>query len=181
MKRILWLMGVVLLSGVASYAGTDTNAQPVKVGVYDSRAVAFAYFTSSPYQTGLKKQITTAQAARSSGDTNQFNALAASLRDTQDDMHRQVFSIAPATEAMAALKDRLPAIEKNAGVVDVISKWDEAALQGYKNTEQVDVTDTLVHEFMAPTEKQWKTIESIKTAKPISLDECNELIRKGQL
>jgi len=174
-------LSVVLLSGVASYAGTDTNAQPVKVGAYDSRAVAFAYFTSGPYQTDLKKQIAAAQTARTSGDTNQFNALAAILRDKQDDMHRQVFSIAPATEAMAALKDRLPVIEKNAGVVDVISKWDEAALQGYKNAEQVDITDSLVHEFMVPNEKQSKTIESIKTAKPIPLDECNDLIRKGQL
>ena len=179
MKRIFGLLGAVLLSGTASYAGTVTNTPPARVGVYDSRAVAFAYFSSSSYQTNLKNQIGTAQAARKSGDTSQFNALKTDLREKQDDMHRQVFSVAPPTNALAAIKDRLPAIEKNAGVVALVSKWDETTLQKYIDAEQVDVTDTLVHEFIVPTEKQVKTIESFKASKPLPLDECNELIRKG--
>jgi len=181
MKRIFWLLNIVLLSGTATYAGMETNTPPARIGVYDSRVVAMVYFWSGPAQKDLQKQMAAARAARQSGDTNSFNALAAALREKQADMHRQVFSIAPATDAMVALKERLPMIEKSAGVVAVISRWDDAALKAYKNTEQVDITDSLVYEFIVPTEKQLKTIESIKTAKPIPLDECNELIRKDEI
>jgi hypothetical protein len=164
-----------------SLGGEATNAAPVRIGIYDSRAVAFAYFSSAPYQNNLQQQIAAAKAAQQSGDTNKFAALKTALRNRQDDLHRQVFSTAAAVDALTAIKDKIPAFEKQAGIGALVSKWDENVLKQNSPVEKVDVTDQLVREFLIPTEKQLKTIESFKNSKPLPLDQVNELIRKGRI
>jgi hypothetical protein len=160
--------------------GSASNAAPVCIGIYDSRAVAYAHFWSEPYQSKLKEQMAAARAAQHAGDTARFKELAATLRQTQDQLHRQVFSTAPADNALAALKGQIPEIEKQAGVAVLVSKWDEAALKKYPNAEQMDVTGQLVREFK-PTEKQLKVIADLQKQKPLSLEKCDELIRKDQI
>jgi hypothetical protein len=44
----------------------------------------------------------------------------------------------------------------------------------------VDVTGELVREFK-PTEEQLKVIADIQKQKPLSLEKCDELIRKGKI
>jgi hypothetical protein len=184
MKRKLSLpaiWGFLVLFNVVSIAGEETNAVPVRIGIYDSRAVAFAYFWSEPYQKQLKEQIAAAMAAKQSGDTNAFARLSNALRDKQAEMHRQGFSTAPVDEALITIKARIPEIEKRAGVGALVSKWDEATLKKFETAERVDVTEQLVREFVQPTEKQLKTIEAIQKSKPFPLEKCDELIRKGEI
>jgi hypothetical protein len=160
--------------------GTATNSTPVRIGVYDSRAVAYAHFWNESYQSKLKEQMAAARAAEQAGDTARFKELDATLRQTQDRIHRQGFSTAPADDALAELKGQIPEIEKQAGVTALVSKWDEAALKKYPNAEQVDVTGQLAREFK-PTEKQLKVIADLQKQKPLSLEKCDELIRKGKI
>jgi hypothetical protein len=184
MKSKLSLLAVLVFLfsfNSLSLADEETNATLGRIGIYDSRAVAFAYFSSAPYQSNLKQQVAAARAAQQSGDTNKFVELKTALRNKQDEMHREVFSTAAVDEALATLKDKIPAIEKQAGVGALVSKWDETALKQNARADQVDVTDQLVREFLIPTEKQLKTIESFKASKPLPLDQVNELIRKGQI
>jgi hypothetical protein len=83
-------------------------------------------------------------------------------------------------DALAAIKDRIPEIEKQAGVTALVSKWDEPMLKQYRDAEKVDVTDRLVRGFN-PTEKQLKVIADLQKKKPLSLEKCDELIRKGEI
>ena len=160
--------------------GAVTNAAQVRIGVYDSRAVACARFWSESYQSKLKEQMAAARAAKQTGDTERFKELDAILRQTQDQLHRQVFSTAPADDALAALKEQIPEIEKQAGATALVSKWDEQALAQYKDAAKVDVTGQLMHEFK-PTEKQLKVIADLQKQKPLPLEKCDELIRKGEI
>jgi hypothetical protein len=168
--------GTVAMAG----DGAVTNAAPVRVGIYDSRAVAFAWFWSAPVQHQLQEQMAAARAAKQAGDTARFKELAAALRAEQDRIHRQGFSTAPVDDALAAIKDRIPEIEKQAGVTALVSKWDEPMLKQYRDAEKVDVTDRLVRGFN-PTEKQLKVIADLQKKKPLSLEKCDELIRKGEI
>jgi hypothetical protein len=104
----------------------------------------------------------------------QFNKLSKEMSDLQEKLHRQVFSTAPADEAMAALKPRLAEVQKVAGVSTLVSKWDKQALGSYKSARQVDVTDLLVREFKLEP-KQIKTIEDIKKKKPVPLDKIDKM------
>jgi hypothetical protein len=184
MKRTLCLLaglGWLWLGNSAVRAGDGSGTNTARIGVFDSRAVAYACFVSESNQVRLKERMTEARTAKQAGDTNRFNELAAALRGTQDNMDREVFSSAPATEALAAMKERIPDIEKQAGVTALVSKWDEAGLKQYPQAEKVDVTDQLVREFIQPTDKQAKTIASIIKSEPLSPEKCEELIRKHQL
>lgn len=166
--------------GASDLTATQTNTTPSRIGIYDSRAVAYAWFTSSANMRELHKQIQEAKDARTCGDTKRFHKLRTMLRQMQDQIYREVFSTAPPNEALAQIKNRLPAIENTAGVTALVSKWDDAALKKYPGAERVDVTDRLAREFN-PTERQLKMISSIEKNKPLSLFWCNILIRIGAL
>jgi HAMP domain-containing protein len=184
MKNILFSIGAAAFIATlcaADLQAAETNATPARIGIYDSRAVAFAWFWSGKHQKQLNELMQNARAAKADGDTNRFEKLAASLREQQDQIHREGFSTAPPTEALAGLKERLPEIQKAAGVAALVSKWDDAALKKYSDAEKVDVTGTLVREFITPTPQQQKTISGLEKATPLPLDECNELIRKGKI
>ena len=156
--------GAALLACVAW--GSRLNAQeaarpPAAIGVYDSRVVASPHFWAPEQQKKLSALAAAAQAAQAHGDTNQLRALKTSLQEGQKQIHQQVFGAAPIDNVMAALKDRLPALQKEAGVTRLVSKWDTQALAPLKDTPQVDVTDRLVQEFK-PGPKQLQVIADLK-------------------
>ena len=183
MKNILLSIGAASFIAAlcaADLQAAETNTTATRIGIYDSRAVAFAWFWSGKHQTQLNELMQNARAAKSAGDTNRFEKFAATLREQQDQIHREGFSTAPPTEALAELKESLPKIQKAASVSALVSKWDAAALKTYPDAAKVDVTGQLVHEFN-PAEKQLKTIPELEKSAPLPLDECNELIRKGEI
>lgn len=162
-------------------AADTTNAAAERLGVYDSRAVAYAWFVSDAQQAKLKEQMTAARAAKQAGDDAKLKEYSAALQALQDQMHREVFSTAPAAEALAVIEGRIPELEQAAGVTGLVSKWDKSSLGRHPGVEEVDVTDRLVRAFLNPTDKQLKTIESIKKSDPVPLEQCNELIRQGKI
>ncbi len=183
MKNILLSIGATALIAAlcaGSLRAAETNNPPARIGIYDSRAVAFAWFWSGQHQTRLKELMQNARDAKTAGDTNRFREFAARLRLHQDEMHREVFSTAPPAGALDELKERLPEIQQAASVAALVSKWDDAALKKYPDAEKLDVTDRLVREFNPP-EKQLKVIPSIEKSAPLPLEKCNELIRKGEI
>ncbi len=184
MKNILRSIGaasIIAALCMANLQAAETNAAPSRIGIYDSRAVAYAWFWNGKHQTQLNELMQSARAAKVVSDTNRFREYAAKLRQQQAEMHRQVFSTAPATNALAEIREHLPEIQKVAGVSALVSKWDNAALNKYPDAEKVDLTDALVREFITPTPQQQKVLSGIKTATPLPLEECNELIRKGEI
>jgi hypothetical protein len=154
-------------------ATDESNTSVQRIGVYDSRVVAYAHFWTAEHQQQLKEKSTVAKAAKSAGDLAQFNKLSKEMADEQERIHREVFSTAPAEEAMAALKPRLAEIQKQASVSVLVSKWNEQALESHKSAQHVDVTDLLVGEFKLQP-KQMKTIEEIKKQKPVPLDKIDK-------
>jgi len=71
---------------------------------------------------------------------------------------------------MALLRERLPALQRELGVTQLVSRWDDDAMKGVREPDCISITDRLVREFLlTPTEKQRWTIESLKSAKPLPL------------
>jgi len=180
MKYKQLIVMVTILANVAgatlvgAAATEESNASAKRIGVYDSRVVAYAHFRTAEHQKQLKVKIDAGNAAKSAGDLAQFNKLSKEMADEQEKIHREVFSTAPADEAMGALKPRLAEIQKQAAVSALVSKWDKQALGSYKSAQQVDVTDMLVREFKLEP-KQLKTVEEIKGQKPVPLEKIDKL------
>jgi hypothetical protein len=182
MKRELSTACILIFGLCAdSIFAQTTNTASSRIGIYDSRAIAYAYFWSKPYQSKMKSQVAEATAAKRSGETNKLARLAADLRDKQDTVHREIFSTASVDDALSTIKNKIPEIEKQTGIIALVSKWNDDALKKYSEAEKVDVTDLLVNEFIQPTAEQLKTIESFKKTKPMPLDKINELIREGKI
>lgn len=150
-------------------AAVPDAAATAQVGVYDSRAVAYAHFWSASARKERDAAVAAARAAQAAGDTADFQKRSETLAAHQKRMHEQVFSTAPAEEAMAALAPRVPALVAELGVTRFVSKWDGKALKSVPASNRIDVTDRLVREFITPDDRQRKVLESMKAKPPLSL------------
>lgn len=187
MKTKCWVLGICagLISGLAtggSFAAETAAAAPAegRVGVYDSRALAFAHFWSAERRAELQGRAAAAKAAKDSGDTARYRELAGAMAAEQKRIHLEVFSTAPASEALAALAPKLAALQAELGVKALISKWDDAALRDIPAARCVDVTDRLIQEFN-PDERRRKTIAEMKNKPPLPLAEAQRLEAAGKL
>ena len=151
----------------AAEEGTSAPRATERVGVYDSRALAYAHFCSPEAERARNAAVADARAARAAGDASAA-AKSRALGDLQKRMHEEVFGSAPATEALEALAPRLPALQRELGVGRLVSKWEAKALKDVPEAQRVDVTDRLVREFIVPNEKQQKVLDSMKTTKPVA-------------
>ena len=120
-KSLLNLWVSVSFGVIAAVAGPD-NAAKVRGCVYDSRAVAFAYFWGEAASEKRNALVAQARAARAAGDQARFRSLDQSLRDLQACEHLKVFRTLPADEAMSALKSQVRALQIDLGLVRVVSK-----------------------------------------------------------
>lgn len=179
-QSLVSLLAAVWLSHAAARAAEPVSSSVDRVGVYDSRIVSFAHFWSAAEREKRDALVASAKSAKAAGEVARRDELVRQIVDMQKRSHLQVFSTAPADEAMAALKEKLPAVQRELGVGRLISKWDETALRDVPAARRVDATDRLVREF-DPDAKRQKTIDEMKKVKPLPLDEATQLAEAGKL
>ncbi len=182
MKFNCWLAALITGMLVCSPVplAAETNAAPVRIGVYDSRLLAYAQFWSDAQQRKLQELVKAAKQAKDAGDTARTRELETELKKEQDENHLQVFSTAAVDNVLATMQDRIAEIHKSTGIVRLVSKWDEKALNQFARAEQVDVTDLMLREFKL-SERQMKVVEDLRNKKPLPLAKAQKLIREGKL
>jgi hypothetical protein len=170
----LWGTSAMCAEPVAGQPGGQV-ARPVRVGVFDSRAVALAYyrkFLRTPEFTArIQKLKEERDRAKAAGDEAKAKQLEAEGRGGQENVHSQVFGSAPIDEIMAKIRDQLPAVAKQAGVDLIVSKWSIA----YRSADAqfVDVTEPLAKLFQ-PDEATLKMIREIPKHPPVSAEELKK-------
>ncbi len=162
------LVCVVACLAVWSLAAADTTVKKtentkVRVGIFDSRAVAIAYAHSK--WNGIDAKMAEMEKAKAAGDTKKIKEIEAWGPAQQAKLHKQGFGTAPVHDLLKHIKDDLPNIAKEAGVDIIVSKWDVV----YQNpsVELIDITNEIVKPFN-PNEKTLKSIRSIQTHPPVS-------------
>ncbi len=180
-------LAVVCLAAVvvATAAGIGRAEGPAgksegkfRVGVFDSRAVAIAYAGSEAHQARVAELMKQYKEAKAAGDQEKAKRLKIEGEAGQALMHEQGFSTASVGDILEQIKDRFPAVAKEANVALIVSKWEVA----YENptVETVDVTGLVVKCFQ-PKAKAQKWIEDIQTKKPMPILELKILAReKGE-
>ncbi len=158
-------------TAVSAQDGSAAKTAGLRIGVFDSRAVAMAYARAAeepgmgPTMKLLREEHKKAKAA---GDAEKIKQLEGIGRRMQDQLHQQGFSTGSVVNIVEKIKDQLPAIAKQAGVDLIISRWDAFYLAG--GIETVDVTDAMVKPFR-PDANTLKLIEQVKKTKPLPLAE----------
>jgi hypothetical protein len=176
MATAVWIAALTgaISAQTPSSAPAPSAAQKVRVGVFDSRMVALAYYNSDEQRTFMQDLMVRLKAAKAANDAAKIADLEFRGPAVQNLMHYQVFSNASIPNVMEKLAPELPKIAADARVSIIVSKWDVAFHD--PNVEYVDVTDTLVARFN-PSEKVQKWIDSGKTQQPMPLLEAVMTLR----
>lgn len=136
----------------------------VRVGVFDSRAIAVAYYRSSDFNTIMKKLHAEHKKAKASGDTKLAQECETRGKAMNDLAHQQGFGTGSVDTILKKVKEHLPAIAKATNVQVIVSRWNLTYQE--KETEFVDVTDQLVKLFN-PDETTLKMINDLRKKAPI--------------
>lgn len=175
-------VSLVALTHVAAAQSTSSSPQPiptqkVRVGVFDSRLVALAYYNSDEHRRFMQQLMSQMQAAKTANDTSKIAELEFQGPALQNLMHYQVFSNASIPNVVANLREELPRIAEEAQVSLIVSKWDVAYRRS--DVDYVDVTDALVRRFN-PSEKVQRWLADSKTKEPIPLLEAVTTLRPNR-
>jgi hypothetical protein len=155
---------------------SQPTKQKIRIGVFNTRAVALAYGRSKMGMEEINKLIAEAKEAKEKGDKKKFQKLDAELRMWQDKAHWQVFSVCNIDDILAHIRPHYEEIAKKAGVIVIV----EQAVYTDKNVEVVDVTELMAEQF-GPDEKTQKIMKDIMKHPPLSFEQMKKHEAKGDL
>ena len=166
MKASLLAIALVGAALVTAFSHGRAQSAPaeLRIGTYDSRAVAGAYAASrfNPVAAKMKEL----EAAKAAHDQHKVAELEAWGPAFQKALHRQGFGRVPVDDLLSQVRDRLPEAARKAGVQAIVfaSDWNAESVQ------VVDVTSEVV-ELFEPTERTLATIAELRKTAPLGLDE----------
>jgi len=157
---------VAVLGGLtaAQDAPKAADGAKVRLGVYDSRAIAVGARNSEAFRKSVGDLVRARDEARAKGDPKRVAELERRGQNLQTLRHLQAFSNGPVDDLLATVADRLPAIARDARVVAITAKPDWHG----DDVELVDVTDALVATFH-PDAATLKIVADIKNHAPMPL------------
>jgi hypothetical protein len=158
-----------LLAGTTTSAQSQTNK--LRIGVYDSRAVAMAYANSTEFQETLTAARADYEKAKTAKDEKRLKEIESRMQLQQRRLHEQGFSTGSVAGIMATVKGALPGVATKARVQAIVSKW-ELNYQG-PDVELVDVTEDLAVLFHASDKKDGKWRGILKHA-PVPMEEITD-------
>lgn len=170
MKRRGWLAaGICAMAGLggllAAGPGEEFEGDKVRIGTYDSRAVAIAYGRSALKARVLGELRSKYDGAKQAGDDRTVKELEGEGQAQQIRMHLQAFSTAPVEDCLQAVQDDLPGVARQMRVV-VITR---AADYHDESVELVDVTDQIAALFK-PDAKTLAIIADIRKQPPMAIE-----------
>jgi hypothetical protein len=155
-------LGLVLVIGLAASGAVESGekasaaeaSESLRVGAFDSRAVALAYGRSEGFLASVRELKREADEAEQEGRQERLEELQAKGRALQEQLHDQVFGGGPIDDILAELEDDLPQVARDAGVDLIVT----GVLYAAPGAELVDVT---LH-MAAPFEPDEETLGFIR-------------------
>ncbi len=175
LSAVIGLLGMSATGAEPTATQAGQTVKPLRVGTFDSRAVALAYYRkfyrSPEFVAGLKKLKEEHDKANAAGDHEKAKKLEAEGRAGQEHSHSQVFGSAPIDEILAKVKDQIPEIAKRAGADLIVSKW--SVTYRSPGAEFVDVTEPMAKLFQ-PDEQTGKMLRDLIKHQPVSAEELQK-------
>lgn len=150
----------------------ESEAAKVRVGTFDSRAVALAHFGSMVKKGWLEKLYADYEKAKAANDKDLAKQLEEKGNAQQKRLHEQVFGTAPVDDALEAVKREIPAVARSAGVDVVVCMHDVVYRE--PSVEFVDITDQIVDLF-DPDEETLEKIHAIRKHAPVSREVLEQM------
>ena len=160
------LIGLILL-GLFISSGNRTNAQTkLRIGVFDSRAVAIVFYQSkfSNVKENFGALRTKMKEAKEKDDKDAIKKIEREATLRQAMMHQQGFGDGSVNGITETVKDKMAELAKTENLSAIVSKW-ELVFSG-ADFELVDVTAQVV-DFFEPDEKMKETTKEVLQSEPI--------------
>lgn len=151
-------------------AKTNTE-QGVRVGIFDSRAVATAYYRSAQFKKELATLKAEYQKATDAGNQTRMRALEAQGIAQQELAHKQGFGTCPVDDILQQIHDELPQIADACGVDVMVSQWDITYQR--PGVAFTDVTRVLLCHWN-PSAETLALIDQFKAVAPIPHAELSD-------
>lgn len=176
-----WIGGLVgLLAAACLIAGSNRPAgkkAEIRVGTFDSRAVAVAYAHSELFHKLHQSKLAELEKAKAAGDAKKVEALEAWGKNQQAKLHQKGFGSASVKDLLEPIKDSLLGIARTAGVEMLVSKWD--VVYHSSEADLRDLTDEIIKPFK-PSEKVLGMIKELPQHAPLSEAELEEMEKSHQ-
>ena len=179
MKCKMVISGLLILLGLtwaavaqAEPAGSDDSAAKLRVGVFDSRAVALAYYRSAAHMDQIREMKREHAEAKKNGDEERAEELSQKGQRSQHLAHLQGFGTYRIDDLLERIKDGIPGIAEEAGVDIIVSKWD--LVHSAPAVELVDVTLQMVKPFDPSPETLKMIAEELPKVDPVPLEELEK-------
>lgn len=145
--------------------GLNLSAQTTKVGTFNSRAVALAFYNSELWAGVLKAKHAERASAKQTGNSERALALEKWGGEQQDLAHKQVFGSAPITNILEFLSPGFPKIAKAAGVPLVAGD----VYYAESSVDRVDVTNHIL-DWLQASKKTRAMVKSVLEKSPAAAD-----------
>lgn len=164
------LLGLVIALTLAGgwLAAAEARPPAIRVGCFDSRAIAVAFAGSSLHRAELEDVRKRYEAAKASADAKTREAIETMMEARQAKMHQQGFGTASVSDILRRIEAKLPAVAAAAGVDLLVSRWDVAWQR--EGVQTVDVTWPLVEVF-GPEEKTRGWIRDLLKKDPVPAED----------
>jgi hypothetical protein len=159
---------------LAEQPEATTPQSMVRIGTFDSRAVAVAYANSDEvlgYMAGLRAEYEEAKAA---GDEERVAELEVLGPAQSELLEKQAFSTWPVDNILGMIEGEIPGIAVQAGVDVIVSKW-HVVYQG-EGVEFINVTELMVMPF-DPDEQTLQEVRQIQELDPASLEDVEKHLK----
>jgi hypothetical protein len=146
----------------------QNTVSKIKIGTYDSRVVFIAYVNSDYFIQQNSKWHEEGEMIMQSNDTVKKIEAFYKVMTEEYLMHQRGFSNGSTASVLALVKDKLPIIAKDTGVIGIISKWELTFVD--PAVEIVDLT-MQVARLYNPTGNFERTASEMAKMDPIPLEE----------
>lgn len=166
----LVIVGLLIAQGVNSTEkqSEKSNVEKLKIGTYDSRAIAIAWASSS--HNPVSEKMKEYEAAKQAKDQAKIKELEAWGPNHQKQLHFQGFGRVPVDELLIAVEDKVKAYLVANDLVAITMACDQVS----DRVEIVDVTMDLVQLF-APSERTLESVKQVMQREPLTLVELSKL------
>jgi hypothetical protein len=121
----IFLTGILISAGSISMIAIAQEPAPnLKIGTYDSRIILIAYTRSDYFVQKQMKSREEGNEILQSNDTVKKIEEFYKVLTEQYLMHQRGFSNGSTASILALVKNKLPLVAKDAGVIAIISKWE---------------------------------------------------------
>ncbi|MEJ2105044.1 MAG: hypothetical protein P8X47_10775 [Ignavibacteriaceae bacterium] len=152
---------VLVISILLIIPAEVTNAQTViRIGVFDSRAVAVAYYNSDFSNTKeiFQSIATQMQEAKSKDDKQAIAKIEREATLRQAMLHEQGFGTGSVINITETVKDKLTQLANDENLSAIVSKWEISF--NNNNVALIDITEKIVH-FFDPNDQMKDMVKEI--------------------